>query len=297
VKRITTALFFTFIIIFGGFCDTAVIVKADTLYREGELQQGLRFLLHRLPSTTDDNEKSEMLWRCSRFALRIGDKIKEAGAAKEEILTAYEQGVTYAEKAIQSNPMSADAYFFRASNIGRWGQTKGIFKALEKAEEMKDTLVQAVTIDEQHSLSWYVLGMLYEQIPGGLISFGNIAFSVSLGRKSIHTMHTEIRTEKRDAVRYDYYTELAKHLYKRNWTKRFREKQQQTMLEQYNRNKATFEKNCYFEGTRDLPSISDREEAKQLLRWVIDELEKMRNRNFQQNLDLEKVRGTYEKLF
>lgn len=110
-------------------------------------------------------------------------------------------------------------------------------------------------------------------------------------------MHTEIRIGERETVRYDYFTELAKHLYKRNWAKRFREKQQQVILEKYNHNRTIFEKNCYFEGTVQLPPVSDREEAKQLLLQVIDELRQMRSKNFQQNLDLEKAEETYEALF
>jgi hypothetical protein len=69
------------------------------------------------------------------------------------------------------------------------------------------------------------------------------------------------------------------------------------MIEKYNRNRTTFEKNCYFEATVQLPPVSDREEAKQLLLQVIDELGRMGHRNFQQELDLEKAEKTYEELF
>ena len=90
MKRVFTVLFFTVVTVLSGFCDAAVIGKADALYREGKLHEGLQLLLQQLPSVTNAHHKSEMLWRCSRFTLRIGDKKRESGANKEEILALYD---------------------------------------------------------------------------------------------------------------------------------------------------------------------------------------------------------------
>ena len=107
------------------------------------------------------------------------------GAKKDDLLKNYEEGEKYANQAIENFPNNPLSYYWKASNIGRWGQVKGILDSLGKAEPMQKLLIQAIDLDSDHSDSYFVLGELYDELPGWPISFGNIDFAVSFARKSI----------------------------------------------------------------------------------------------------------------
>ena len=140
---------------------------------------------------------------------------------------------------------------------------------------MRDLLKSAVALEPDHSQSYYVLGQLYEQVPGFPISFGNVDYSVSLGRKSVDLLEARYEMGIEKEIDYDFYTELAKHLYKRNWVSDKRMRDQKRKRSQYESAKHPLEKNFHYEGLVELDPISDREEAKRLLEWTIEKFESL----------------------
>lgn len=250
----------------------SVTEEADRLNQEEKHETAKEFLLKSLKSAQTDNQSAELYWRLARAALYLADEAEKAGADKETLLEMFAQGEEYGQKSIENNPNNPLAYFWKSSNIGRWGQTKGILNALFKATDVRDLLVEAINIDQDYADAYYVLGQLYDQVPG-FISFGNMDFAVSLGRKAVYLRERQVSAGVHERLNYDYYTELAKHLYKRNWmaVKRIREiDKKKRQLESA---QSVLDKSCYFEATVQLKDMSDRDEAVQLLKWVIAELE------------------------
>ena len=289
-------IFLIFTIIFfisttWAFSDVQDITgPADKLNKEENYKEEKNLLLDSLDTVNGNSDMAELYWRLARATMNLGDEAEKNGDGPEILLGIFEEGESYASGAIELDPDNHLGYFWKSANIGRWGQIKGVLNALRKADDMKDLLTTAVTLKPDHAVSFYVLGQLYEQVPGFPISFGNAGYSVSLGRKAI-TLHEEQYkngTEKK--FNYDYYTELAKHLFKRNWQLTRRKKQQKKMTGKYKAEAGIVEKSFYYEGTMEIKNISDREEARDLLEWVITELEVKSGRTKDQDDDLKEAK-------
>ncbi len=293
-------IFLVFTIIFfisyaWAFSDVQDITgRADKLNEEENYKGEKNLLLDSLDTVRGNSGKAELYWRLARAALNLGDEAEKSGAGPEMLLEIFEEGESYASRAIELDPDNHLGYFWKSANLGRWGQIKGVLNALRKADEMKKLLTTAVVLKPDHAVSFYVLGQLYEQVPGFPISFGNVGYSVSLGRKAIELHEEQYRNGIEKKFDHDYYTELAKHLYKRNWSMSRRKKEHKKMTDKYKAETRILKKSFYYEGTMKIKNITDREEARDLLEWVITGLEGVSGRTKEQNDDLKEAKETIE---
>ncbi|HEB32346.1 MAG TPA: hypothetical protein ENI15_15985 [Spirochaetes bacterium] len=268
--------------------------RADKLNEEENYKGEKNLLLDSLDTVRGNSGKAELYWRLARAALNLGDEAEKSGAGPEMLLEIFEEGESYASRAIELDPDNHLGYFWKSANLGRWGQIKGVLNALRKADEMRKLLTTAVVLKPDHAVSFYVLGQLYEQVPGFPISFGNVGYSVSLGRKAIELHEEQYRNGIEKKFDHDYYTELAKHLYKRNWSMSRRKKEHKKMTDKYKAETGILKKSFYYEGTMKIKNITDREEARDLLEWVITGLEGVSGRTKEQNDDLKEAKETIE---
>jgi len=271
--------------------DVAEIVsKADALH-EQELYDQVRGLLEvSLGQAKTGPERSELNWRLARAWLNLGDQAEDGGAGEAEVLAFFEKGEAVAQAAIDADPKNHQGYYWKSANLGRWGQVKGILNSLFKAKPMRELLQKAVAVKPDHADSYYVLGQLYEQVPGFPVSFGDKDNAVSLGRKAVDLHSQQVQAGIEKELSHDYYTELAKHLWARDYTAAKRAQEQKKRLAKYDATKDPMEKNFYYEAAVSLQPMSDREEARQLLGWVIAQLEKIPNRDDGQEDDLKEAR-------
>ncbi len=253
--------------------DDEVLEKADSLYITKDHSQAINILEAALETAWRDREKAEIYWRLSRHTLDSGDILYGEGAQEDTLLPIYQQAREYADKTIVLAPDMHEGYYWKAASTGRWAKTKGMINALFEAKPMRDLLAKAVEIYPYHGESWYVLGMMYELLPGFPLSFGNKVYAVSLGRKSLEANRIELATGAAEIVRYSYYVELANHLWARDWNEAKREREHSKQAEDYYAATDILEKNFYYEGVVDIEAMSDREEAKNIVRWVIESIE------------------------
>jgi tetratricopeptide (TPR) repeat protein len=268
---------------------SAALEKADALHEAGAYEQSRDALEAALAQAAGGPERAEVLWRLARAWLNIGEDAEERGVAEQDLLAYYEKGEALAVQATEADPRNHLGYYWQSANIGKWGQTKGIMNALAKAKPMRDLLRKALSLDPDHADSYYVLGQLYEQVPGFPISFGDKAYAVSLGRKSVDLREAQVRSGKEKELVYDYYTELAKHLWERNWTASKRPREQKKMASSYSGSSDPMEKNFYYEGTLTVENVTDREEARDILTRAIRQLESLGSRTEAQNDDLKEA--------
>ena len=244
--------------------------KADDLYLKDDMDQTTSILQEKLNLAKTDEEKSEVYWRLSRVQVNLGDKAE----SNNEKLKIYNEGLDYALKSIELHNNSL-AYLWKASNIGRIGQTTGILKSLAAASDMRGDLKIIVNDFDNltSSETWYVLGSLYTSVPGGFISFGNNNFGISYFRKAIDTIPD-------DVVYPNHYKALAEALYKRNWDKTKRSKELKIMYSSWDKASNSYDKFAYYEGNEKgnnipyyssvaLNKMSDRQEAVMLLNYAI----------------------------
>ena len=169
---------------------------------------------------------------------------------------------------------TAQGYLWKCSNIGRWGQTKGVFDSLAKAKPMVQDL--EVMIDDlgclDSSEAWYVLAVLYDSLPGKPISFGNSNAAISYGRIACDTI-------PRNVIYGGTYEQLAEMLWNRNWNAKKRASEISKMQKNWDKETSNIEKYKYYEGANGaqayplwtktaLSSMTDRQEAVVILKYA-----------------------------
>lgn len=250
------------------------LTKADELFFHDDLAGAQIELENLLEKATTNKDKSEILWRLSRNALSLGGAL--AKDDKDGRFAMFEKGEEYAVQSYTflENP---DALVWQASNIGRWGQTKGALNSLKKAGSMREILTDAVNTFKYLDSSelWYTAGALYDGLPGGFISFGDSVVAISYMRLATETIS--------DDVYYgSTYADLAKYLYKRGWDTAKRQKEIKSLQKDWKKNagKGLMEQYKYYEGhdgisyvpfyaTKPIGQMSDKEEAIQVIQYAI----------------------------
>ena len=126
------------------------------------------------------------------------------------------------------------------------------------------------------------------------MSFGDKDYAVSLGRKSLDLHEQQVKAGIEDEVNYDFYTEMAKHLWERDYNAARRKREQGKKSGKYQSTSDPMEKNFHYEGVVSLKNMSDREEALELVNWVIRELRAIPNRSGSQDDDLKEAEEVLE---
>jgi len=135
-----------------------------------------------------------------------------------------------------------------------------------------------------------VLGQLYREVPGWPVSFGNVTAAVSLGRKSVDLRQAQVRAGTEPALVYNFITELAKTLYKRNWSAATRAAEQKNEAARLAAATTQLDKASAYEATVTLENTSDRAEAKALVQGVVNDLQSRASLNAPDAKDLQSAK-------
>lgn len=260
-------------------------------YNQNEYEKDFAYLLESLEKATQNDEKAEILWRLSRTKLTLTDENKDSLTTDERLAGYGDYGANDKPKADDTSSAyyyaytslsykeTANGYHWEASSVGRAGQEHGALNSLGKASPMRKLEVKALQEFKSFPLqsdAWYLLGILYDALPGKPISFGNNNSAISYMRKCVMTQDRINRTNGTN------YLELAEQLYKRDWDAKKRAKEFASMLKDYNKGSKNglVEMNKDFEGylasqgapyymAAELNSVSDKQEAIALLTYGI----------------------------
>jgi tetratricopeptide (TPR) repeat protein len=272
--------------------EADTIAKIDGLHDNGAYEEARTLALDAVASA-GPAEKAELYWRAARETLELGDEAEDRKQSKDAIVKLFEQGEKYADMAIAADPQNNLGYYWKSSNIGRGGQVKGILNSLARAKPMRELLVKDLSLDPNHPDAYFVLGQMYRELTtAGPLSFGNIDTAVSLGRMAVDARVQAVQSGKEKELSYAYYLELAKSLWKRNLTAAKRAAVQQKLQSAWQAGKTPLEKGSAYEAAIQLKAVSDREEARELVNWMIAELSKIGSRTAGQEDDLEEAKET-----
>jgi hypothetical protein len=288
MRKMVTAVFFLLPLALAVADTAAIAAQADSLNDAGRYLEA-RTLVLDAAGAADAAGKAELFWRAARETLELGDIAEKAGKPKADILAIFTEGQDYADKAIAADPGNDLSYYWKSANIGRWGQVRGILDSLMKAQPMKDLLVKDLSINPERSDAYFVLGQLYRELPG-VISFGDIAAAASLGRKAVDMRQAQVQAGGEKEIQYNFSTELAKTLWKRNWSAAARVKEMAGRKARAASAATPLDKGASYEATITLKDISDRDEAKGLVQWVIAQLGGMSDLTAGQKKDLQKAK-------
>ncbi|MGA2641566.1 MAG: hypothetical protein ABSG21_11775 [Spirochaetia bacterium] len=267
-----------------------VVVDADTMHSQGSYAEAVKLLLSSIPSASGGGEQAELYWRAARETMELGDIAEKAGKPQAEVLSLFTEGQRYADKAIASDPQNDLGYYWKSANIGRWGQVKGILNALSQSGPMRDLLLKELSLNPDRTDPYYVLGELYRELPGWPVSFGNVDAAVSLGRKAVDARQAQVDSGAEKEIVYNFYTELAKSLYKRNWSAATRAAEQKKKAAKLASAATPLDKASLYEATIALQEVSDRDEARALAQKVVSELEEATSITAPEKKDLQKAK-------
>ena len=138
------------------------------------------------------------------------------------------------------------------------------------------------------------LGGLYANIPGPPISFGNESFGVSMYRYAIHLCKKKGMEESVSIE--EAKVSLAEILYRRNWSAERRKREFEKMEREYQQAERPVVKMRYYEGTLNLPNVSDRREAETIAGKVYRELMSVGSPTFKTRDYLERIGKLLEDL-
>ncbi len=275
----------------------AVIDEAEMLLEQQRIEEAIELVEKTIQNETSAPRQARLYAFLSQCMLQKAARLDLGGGPKNAVLSLYSEGEQLADKAVELDPSNHLAYFWRGSNAGMWGKLKGVFAALDRVEDMRDDFVRTVELAPDFSFAWFSLGQMYRMVPGGIISFGNNDYAVSLGRKAVDTMERELETGSIDRIRYDYYVQLAISLHARNWSKKKRENEMDGKFLAFHGSTDVMEQGCNYEGSVNIPDLSDREEAEQLLLNVRGELRSLPQKTDMLTSYIQLVEETYNDLF
>ena len=281
-------LFLPFGIVCGA--DSPIAVKADELHNKGKYAEAQKLLLGSVPGTRGGKELAELYWRAARETLELADFAETEKKPKAEIMAQLAKGEGHADKAIAADPKNDLGYYYKAVTMGRWGEVKGIRDAFARAGPMKELLVKELSINPERTDPYFVLALLYRVLPGWPMSFGSIDAAVSLGRKAVELRQAQVKAGTEKELVYNFYNELARSLYKRNWSQAKRMSEQKKKAAKVSAARTPLEKGSLFEATIVLKQMSDRAEAKALAQLTVNTLGKMSSLTAPQAKDFQKAK-------
>jgi tetratricopeptide (TPR) repeat protein len=101
-------------------------------------------------------------WRRCRALVRRGEKRDK----KADKLADYDLARQDCQKAVALSSGSVDAHFWYGISMGRWGEAKGIMKALFMIKPIRQEMAAVLALDPKHGGAHRVLGEMLWQIPG-----------------------------------------------------------------------------------------------------------------------------------
>lgn len=271
--------------------DSVEIAKqADALHDEGKYTEARSMLLDAAATADSAKERAELYWRAARETMELGDLAEKAKKPTDAVLGYFVEGEGYADRAVEADPGDDLGYFWKSANIGRWGQVKGVFNALSKTGPIRDLLLKVLSINPERSDAYFVLGQLYRELPGWPISFGNIDWAVSLGRRAVDLNAEQVASGTEKDTSFDFSTELAKTLRQRGWSAGKRLSEQAKKGAKYAEAKSPFDSGCLYEASVTLKNVSDAEEAKEIVQQVVAAMEKLPSLTASQKKDYQKAK-------
>jgi tetratricopeptide (TPR) repeat protein len=109
------------------------------------------------------NEQKALAYSYKGMALlRLGD-LQKTDKAKIDL---FEEGTKSAEAGIAADPNCSRAHYYKAANMGRVGQTRGVLKSLFMVDDLRKTFTAASKLDPKFAEPLLGLAKIDESVPG-----------------------------------------------------------------------------------------------------------------------------------
>jgi tetratricopeptide (TPR) repeat protein len=154
------------------------VQTAATRYHEDPAR--LDSLRARVLEAAKADPRIENLLALAHISFIWGDVRAQNAEAK---LEAYEQGRQAAQRATEMAPKNALAHFWYGALTGRWGQTKGIMRALFLLPSLKRAVDTALELDPRFPPAYALAGNVYYEVPA--VAGGDLDRAEEMYRKGL----------------------------------------------------------------------------------------------------------------
>jgi len=147
----------------GAGADTDLVARMERLashYHRGDSQ--LDAGRAELEAAAKAQPSVRVLVALARISYVWGDV---RATTRDDKLAAYERGRQAADLAFKRDPASADARYWRAVNLGRWAETKGMFQALAEISTLRDEMNAILQRHPAYTNAYGFLGSYYYELP------------------------------------------------------------------------------------------------------------------------------------
>ncbi len=122
----------------------AKIQQAEQLYAEREDLSKVETAINLLNEVlTEDPKSFEAATRLAEYYYFLGKR-----APQSQRLDILQHGIDVSRKVIELQPGRPDGYFWLATNLGIYGETKGLFSSMGQRKEVRANFQKAAQLDE-----------------------------------------------------------------------------------------------------------------------------------------------------
>ncbi len=157
---------------------TARVESVATRYHEDPT--ALDDLYRELTRAAEDAQRFEVLVALARVAFVWGDA---RATTTDQKLDAYDRGRGAAKRAVELDGTSAEAHFWHAANTARWGQVRGVARAVFLLPEVRREIDAVLALDPTFTAVYALAGNVYYEVPGLL--GGDLARAEAMFRKGL----------------------------------------------------------------------------------------------------------------
>ncbi|WGL61525.1 hypothetical protein QEJ31_07965 [Pigmentibacter sp. JX0631] len=161
----------------------------DSLWNNRENTDGENQIYLFLSKETPIPKEFNIAWKVARLVYFYGNFTLSEATPKLDKIKLFKYGYEAGKIAKELEPKKVEGYYWYAINLGSYGLSKGIFSALSNAKPGRDALLEAAKIDPKYQ--WCgplrILGRYYQEVPGGLISFGDKKIAEDYFNQAIQT--------------------------------------------------------------------------------------------------------------
>ena len=136
--------------------------EIDDLYFHRDQGTNLASSISKLDDLIKAGGAPDLYWKRCRSLMRRGEKRDK----RSDKLADYDSARQDCLKSVELSSGSADAHFWYGVVMGRWGEAKGVLKALFLIKPIRHEMEETLKLDPKHGGAHRVLGEILWQVPG-----------------------------------------------------------------------------------------------------------------------------------
>ncbi|NLJ81007.1 MAG: tetratricopeptide repeat protein [Firmicutes bacterium] len=176
----SSLLIFLLLVLSPGFAQAnRALLEQVQIVLSGREEEAWAQAWDLLRKTEENSRDEEILCLLAEVSFNYGDWLD-----KPENISLWEEGYSYAQKAVNLNPGSPRAHYWSAVLLGKIGRAQGILRSLFLVDPILERLNLVLELDSEYSWAYYALSQMYGQMPGSPLGRGDRAKALAYAERA-----------------------------------------------------------------------------------------------------------------